>query len=202
MQRLTKTHDSRIANATAQCEETPRDPASRMELARAHFELASSGILDSSTAAFHFRAAVSNADTAREAQPDDLSALLLTVSASARRGDLDDAEARYAHEPADTESPEVLFERRWATTRGRRGARAGRRGRRPSALWRAREEAQTRTSDEWATTRSAPSSACPTPRMTAEEEREATRGGGGRCWHEQPPLHVRRQGMHVYVFVR
>ena len=65
-----------------------------------------------------------------------------------------------------------------------------------------RDEAQTRTSDEWATTRSAPSSACPTPRMTAEEEREATRRGGGRCWHEQPPLHVRRQGMHVYVFVR
>lgn len=29
---------------------------------------------------------------------------------------LDDAEARYRHEPADTDSPEVLFERRWATT--------------------------------------------------------------------------------------
>jgi len=29
---------------------------------------------------------------------------------------LDDAEARYRYEPADTESPQVLFERRWAMT--------------------------------------------------------------------------------------
>ena len=43
------------------------------------------------------------------------------AAAQKRGGDvqsfgLDDAETRYAHEPADTESPEVLFERRWATT--------------------------------------------------------------------------------------
>ncbi len=112
LERLTKRHESKIADARARINADASDGSARLALARANHDLAASGILDPSTAAFHFRAATRTAKEAAPLLPDTIEPILLEVQSMARVEDFDGAAERLGAVPEqELQRPEVCLVR-------------------------------------------------------------------------------------------
>lgn len=101
LERLVREHEERIARARARIREEPGRAEAHLELARAQFDLGVSGVLDSATAGFHLRVAVSCAVEARRLDPASLPAAVLQSRALAKLGDREGADACLASLPEE-----------------------------------------------------------------------------------------------------
>ncbi|MHC4470013.1 MAG: tetratricopeptide repeat protein [Planctomycetota bacterium] len=108
LERLIKGRENAVAKARRATEKEPGDPAALVGLAHAHFELATSGLLDAATAHFHLGVAAEQAKKAQALEENDLQAVLLEALVYANMGDLDRAATRLEELPEELrETPEV-----------------------------------------------------------------------------------------------
>ncbi len=87
LERLVREHEDRVAGGRVRVREAPGDADSHLELAGAHFDLASSGVLDQATAGFHLRAAAGSAGDARKIDPESVEGATLEARSHAKIGE-------------------------------------------------------------------------------------------------------------------
>jgi len=92
LDRLTRVFEEEIGKSRRLVLANDEDVEARLRLSRAHFDLASSGVLDPRTASFHYRAAANEAQTAAIAAPGEVEPVLAEARAHAHLGDLESAE--------------------------------------------------------------------------------------------------------------
>jgi hypothetical protein len=93
LERLMRGHEDLVAKGRAKVAQDPNHEEAHLNLARAHFGLASSGVLDRATAGFHMRVAAQSAVDARNCNNESVAAVTLEASAYAHVGEFDRATA-------------------------------------------------------------------------------------------------------------
>ena len=112
LDRLTRVHEDEIAKARRAVAANDRDVAAHLRMSRAHFDLAASGVLDPRTAGFHFRAAATEAQIARNLAAGEVEPLLAEARSFAHLGDLQSAEHCMEEVPDERQDdPEVCLVR-------------------------------------------------------------------------------------------
>ncbi len=91
LDRLVRGHEDRVARGRAGAREAPGDAIAHLELAGAHFDLASSGVLDQATARFHLRAAARSAKDTRKIDPKSIEGATLEALSHAKIDEFEQA---------------------------------------------------------------------------------------------------------------